>query len=32
MKKDPEILKEAMKHIKTMRDTWKEVMRLNHVS
>lgn len=32
MKKDPEILKEALKHIKTMRDTWKEVMRLNHVS
>ena len=32
LKKDPEILKEAMKHIKTMRDTWKEVMRLNHVS
>ncbi len=32
MKKDPEILKEALKHIKTMRETWKEVMHLNHVS
>lgn len=32
MKKDPEILKEALKHIKTMRDTWKEVMRLNHTN
>lgn len=32
MKKDKEILEEALGHIKTMRDTWKEVMRLNHVS
>jgi len=32
MKKDKEILEEALKHIKTMRDTWKEVMRINHVS
>ena len=32
MKKDPEILKEALKHIKTMRETWKEVMHHNHVS
>lgn len=32
MQKDKEILEEALKHIKTMRDTWKEVMRLNHVS
>ncbi|MCD7824809.1 MAG: flagellar export chaperone FliS [Clostridiaceae bacterium] len=32
MKKDEEILKEALKHIKTMRDTWKEVMRINNVS
>ena len=32
MKKDKEVLEEALKHIKTMRDTWKEVMRLNHVS
>lgn len=30
--KDPEILEEAMKHIKTMRDTWIEVMKRNHVS
>lgn len=32
MQTDPEILKEALGHIRTMRDTWKEVMRLNHVS
>lgn len=32
MKKDKEILEEALGHIKTMRNTWKEVMRLNHVS
>lgn len=32
MSKDKAILEEALKHIKTMRDTWKEVMRLNHVS
>lgn len=32
MQKDKEILEEALKHIKTMRDTWKEVMRLNNVS
>lgn len=31
LKKDKEILEEAVKHIKTMRDTWKEVMRLNNV-
>lgn len=30
MKKDAEILEEALEHIKTMRDTWVEVMRLNH--
>lgn len=30
MKKDKEILEEALKHIKTMRDTWKEVMRRNN--
>lgn len=30
MKKDKEILEEALRHIKTMRDTWKEVMRLNN--
>ncbi len=32
MKKDKEIMEEALKHIKTMRDTWKEVMKINHVS
>ena len=32
MKKDIEILEEVLKHLRTMRDTWKEVMRLNHVS
>lgn len=31
MSKDKVVLEEALKHIKTMRDTWKEVMRLNHV-
>lgn len=28
MKKDKEILEEVLKHLRTMRDTWKEVMRL----
>lgn len=28
MKKDPEILEECLKHLRTMRDTWKDVMRL----
>ena len=32
MQKDKEILEEALKHIKTMRDTWKEVMRINNAS
>jgi flagellar protein FliS len=32
MKKDKEIMEEALKHIKTMRDTWKEVMRLNNAT
>lgn len=32
MHKDPEIVKEALKHIKKMRDTWKEVMRLNNAN
>ncbi|CDB89786.1 flagellar protein FliS [Clostridium sp. CAG:253] len=32
MQKDPEIVKEALKHIKKMRDTWKEVMRLNNAN
>lgn len=26
LKKDPEILQEVLKHLRTMRDTWKEVM------
>lgn len=29
MKKDKEILEEVLKHLRTMRDTWKEVMRLS---
>lgn len=29
MKKDVEILEEVLKHLRTMRDTWKEVMTLN---
>ena len=29
IKKDAEILQEELKHLRTMRDTWKEVMRLN---
>lgn len=32
VKKDKEVLQEALKHIKTMRETWKEVMRINNVS
>ncbi len=32
MQKDSEIVKEALKHIKKMRDTWKEVMRLNNAN
>lgn len=28
IKKDKEILEEVLKHLRTMRDTWKEVMRL----
>lgn len=31
MKKDPEIVEDALKYIREMRDTWKEVMRLNRV-
>lgn len=27
LKKDPEILNEVLKHLRVMRDTWKEVMR-----
>lgn len=30
MKKDKEILNEVSEHLHTMRDTWKEVMRLAH--
>lgn len=30
MKKDKEILEEVSEHLHTMRDTWKEVMRLNN--
>lgn len=29
IKKDAEILKEVLEHLRSMRDTWKEVMRLN---
>ena len=28
IKKDPEILEEVLGHLRTMRDTWKEVMKL----
>lgn len=27
VKKDPEVLEEVLEHLRTMRDTWKEVMR-----
>ena len=30
VKKDKEILEEVLKHLRTMRDTWTEVMRLAH--
>lgn len=29
VKKDPDILTDALKYIREMRDTWKEVMRMN---
>ncbi|MCI8327147.1 MAG: flagellar export chaperone FliS [Lachnospiraceae bacterium] len=32
IKKDREILEEVLTHLRTMRDTWKEVMRLNKVA
>lgn len=32
MKKDSEILKEVLGHLRTMRDTWKEVMQHNRVA
>ena len=31
IKKDAEILQEVLTHLRTMRDTWKEVMRLNAI-
>jgi flagellar protein FliS len=31
IKKDKEIALEALGHIRTMRDTWKEVMKKNHL-
>lgn len=31
IKKDKDIAEEALGHIRTMRDTWKEVMRKNHL-
>jgi len=30
LKKDKEIMEEVLKHLRTMRDTWKEVMKLAH--
>lgn len=32
MKKDTEILEEVLKHLRTMRDTWKEVMKTAHAA
>ena len=32
IKKDKEIMEEVLKHLRTMRDTWKEVMRTAHAS
>lgn len=31
MTKDPEIMEEVVSHLRSMRDTWKEVMRLNKI-
>ena len=31
MTKDPEIMEEGVSHLRSMRDTWKEVMRLNKI-
>ena len=31
MKKDTDILEEVLQHLRTMRDTWKEVMRRSHM-
>ena len=30
VKKDKELLEEVLRHLRTMRDTWKEVMRVAH--
>lgn len=30
LKKDTEILEEVLMHLRSVRDTWKEVMRINH--
>lgn len=32
IKKDPAIIEDALRYIREMRDTWKEVMRLNKVT
>lgn len=32
LKKDKEMLEEVLGHLRTMRDTWKEVMRLNKLA
>lgn len=32
IKKDKEILEEVLKHLRTMRDTWKEVIKTAHAS
>ena len=32
IKKDKDIMEEVLKHLRTMRDTWKEVMRTAHAS
>lgn len=32
VKKDMEILEEVLKHLRTMRDTWKEVMAINQAN
>lgn len=31
VKKDKDIIEDTLGHIRTMRDTWKEVMKINHV-
>ena len=32
LKKDKEILEEVLTHLRTMRDTWKEVMEQNKIA